>query len=121
MILNASTFGMERKGSLKDKEKQPFREGKICQERACKRHKKNGNARSNYSGISATNSNRMKSLQEELKDKDEGQNIHGRCKLLGMSAQQINPDVADHSQHDSIGDAVSQRHKDDTDKRRNGF
>lgn len=33
----------------------------------------------NYSGISATISNRMKSLQEELKDKDEGQNIHGRC------------------------------------------
>lgn len=63
----------------------------------------------------------MKSLQEELKDKDEGQNIHGRCKLLGMSAQQINQDVANHSQHDSIGDAVSQRHKDDTDKRRNGF
>lgn len=65
----------------------------------------------NYSGISATISNRMKSLQEELKDKDEGQNIHGRCKLLGMSAQQINQDVADHSQYDSIGDAVSQRHE----------
>ena len=75
----------------------------------------------NYSGTSATISNRMKSLQEELKDKDEGQNIHGRCKLLGMSAQQINQDIADHSQHDSIGDAVSQRHENDADKRRNGF
>jgi hypothetical protein len=31
---------MERKGSLKDKEKQPFREGKICQASAWKRHKK---------------------------------------------------------------------------------
>mgnify|MGYP006872932696 FL=1 len=73
------------------------------------------------SGISATISNRMKSLQEELKDKDESQNIHGRCKLLGMSAQQINQDIANHSQHDSIGNAVSQRHENDTDKRRDGF
>lgn len=63
----------------------------------------------------------MKSLQEELKDKDEGQNIHGRCKLLGMSTQQINQNVTDHSQHDSIGDTVSQRHENNTDKRRNVF
>ena len=75
----------------------------------------------NYSGISATISNRMKSLQEEFKDKDKGQNIHGRCKLLGMSAQQINQDVTDHSQHNSIGNAVSQRHENDTDKRRDSF
>lgn len=121
MILNASTFWMERKGILKDKEKQPFREGKICQASAWKRHKKNGNARSDRSDISATISNRMKSLQKEFKDKDKGQNIHGRCKLLGMSAQQINQDVTDHSQHDSIGNAVSQRHENDADKRRDGF
>ena len=40
MIINASTFGIEHKGILKDKEKQPFREGKICQASAWKRHKK---------------------------------------------------------------------------------
>jgi hypothetical protein len=40
LILNASTFGIEHKGILKDKEKQPFREGKICQASAWKRHKK---------------------------------------------------------------------------------
>jgi hypothetical protein len=53
---------MERKGILKDKEKQPFREGKICQASAWKRHKKNGNARSDCSGISATISNIIQKL-----------------------------------------------------------
>lgn len=121
MILNASTFGIEHKGILKDKEKQPFREGKICQASAWKRHKKTEMPVVIAKAFPQQFPISYKSLQEEFKDKDKGQNIHGRCKLLGMSAQQINQDVTDHSQHNSIGNAVSQRHENDADKRRDGF
>jgi len=52
---------MERKGILKDKEKQPFREGKSVKQ-VHGNDIKNGNARSDCSGISATISNIIQKL-----------------------------------------------------------
>lgn len=60
-------------------------------------------------------------LYQKLQYKDGRQDIHSYGQFPVFSRQQVNQYVTDHSQYDTVRNAVSQRHKQDADESRDSF
>jgi hypothetical protein len=58
------------------------------------------------------------SAENELDDKQYGQDIHGQIDIFELSAEEFDNDIAEHSQTDSVGNGVGENHHDNGDKRR---
>lgn len=60
-------------------------------------------------------------LYQKLQYKDGRQNIHSYGQFPVFARQQVNQHITDHSQYDTVRNAVSQRHKQDADESRDSF
>lgn len=60
-------------------------------------------------------------LYQKLQHKDGRQDIHSYGQFPVFPRQQVNQHITDHSQYDTVRNAVSQRHEQDADESRNSL
>lgn len=60
-------------------------------------------------------------LDEKLQYENGRKDIHSPRQFLHVSTNQVNQHITDHSQYDTVRDAVCQRHEHDAHKCRNGL